>query len=69
MPTFGVMAYEDGLVLRFPRRGNRDRLPEFTPRPKLFNTYLETRAWQEVLGVHHVGQLNRLCLYAKGVAL
>jgi uridine kinase len=65
MPTFGVMAYEDGLVLRFPRRGNRDRLPEFTPRPKLFNTYLETRAWQEVLGVHHVGQLNRLCLNGK----
>ena len=62
LPTFGVIPYEDGLVLRFPRRGNRDRLPDFTPRPKLFNTYLETRAWQEVLGVHQVGQLNRLCM-------
>jgi len=62
LPTFGVIPYEDGLVLRFPRRGNRDRLPDFTPRPKLFDTYLETRAWQEVLGVHQVGQLNRLCM-------
>jgi len=62
LPTFGVIPYGDGLVLRFPRRSDRSRLPEFTPRPKLFATYLETRAWQELLGVHHVGQLNRLCL-------
>ena len=62
VPTFGVMPHEDGLVLRFPRRGDRSRLPDFTPRPKLFATYLETRSWQDLLGVRHVGQLNRLCL-------
>ena len=62
VPTFGVMPYEDGLVLRFPRRGDRSRLPEFTPRPKLYATYLETRSWQDLLGVRHVGQLNQLCL-------
>jgi uridine kinase len=62
LPTFGVLPYGDGLILQFPRRSERSRLPEFTPRPKLFATYLETRAWQELLGVHHVGQLNRLCL-------
>jgi uridine kinase len=62
LPTFGVLPYGDGLILQFPRRADRSRLPEFTPRPKLFATYLETRAWQELLGVHHVGQLNRLCL-------
>ncbi len=62
LPTFGVMPFEDGLVLRFPRRGDRNRLPDFTPRDKLFKTYLETRSWQELLGVRHVGQLNGLCL-------
>jgi uridine kinase len=62
LPSFGVMPYGDGLVLQFPRRSDRSRLPEFTPRPKLFATYLETRAWKELLGVHHLGQLNRLCL-------
>ncbi|HQP44846.1 MAG TPA: nucleoside kinase, partial [Thermoanaerobaculales bacterium] len=62
LPTFGVIRYGDGLILQFPRRADRSRLPEFTPRPKLFATYLETRAWQELLGVHTVGQLNRLCL-------
>ncbi len=62
LPTFGVMPYEDGLVLRFPRRGDRSRLPEFTPRDKLFRSYLETRSWEELLGVRQVGQLNALCL-------
>jgi len=62
LPTFGVVAYGDGLLLRFPRRANRDHLPTFSPRALLFNTYVETRRWQELLGVRCVGQLNRLCL-------
>jgi uridine kinase len=62
LPTFGVMPFADGLVLRFPRRCDRSRLPDFTPRDQLVRTYLETRSWQELLGVSHVGQLNRLCL-------
>jgi uridine kinase len=62
LPTFGVIPYEDGLILRFPRRGDRDHLPEFKPRKLLFTTYTETRQWEEVLGIHHVGQLNQLCL-------
>jgi uridine kinase len=62
LPTFGVIPYEDGLILRFPRRADRDRLPEFKPRKLLFKTYTETRQWEEVLGIHHVGQLNQLCL-------
>jgi uridine kinase len=62
LPTFGVMAFEDGLLLRFPRRGDRSRLPKFTPRPLLFATYTETRRWQELLEVGNIGQLNELCI-------
>jgi uridine kinase len=61
-PTFGVMPYEDGLMLRFPRRADRNRLPRFSPRPLLFKTYVEARRWQELLEVENVGQLNRVCL-------
>jgi uridine kinase len=61
-PTFAVMPFEDGLMLRFPRRADWSRLPKFTPRPLLYKTYVETRRWQELLGVQNVGQLNRLCL-------
>jgi uridine kinase len=56
------MPHGDGLILRFPRRADRNALPEFTPRELLYRTYTETRRWEEVLGIHHVGQLNRLCL-------
>ncbi len=61
-PTFGVMPFEGGLLLRFPRRADRSQLPRFTPRPLLYNTYVETQSWQELLGVQNVGQLNQLCL-------
>lgn len=62
LPTFGVMAFEDGLLLRFPRRGDRSRLPKFAKRPLLYGTYAETRQWQELLEIQNIGQLNRLCL-------
>jgi len=62
LPTFGIRPYKDGLLLQFPRRSNRSRLPHFKDKKLLFKTSVETRQWQELLGVHHVGQLNQLCL-------
>jgi len=62
LPTFGVSAFEDGLLLRFPRRGDRSRLPKFTRRPLLYKTYAETRRWQELLEIQNIGQLNALCV-------
>ncbi len=62
LKTFGVVPYGDGLLLRFPRRANRDRLPALAPRKKLYETYIETLHWQELLGVRHVGELNRIGL-------
>jgi len=62
LPTFGVMIFEDGLLLRFPRRGDRSRLPKFARRPLLYTTYAETRQWQELLEIQNIGQLNDLCI-------
>ncbi len=59
---FALVPYEDGLLLRFPRNGDRTRLQPVSPQPRLFASYRETRRWNEVLGVAHVGSLNRLCL-------
>ncbi len=65
LPTFAVKAYGDGLLLRFPRRANRECLPAFRARKKLYATYVETRQWQALLRVRHVGDLNRLALNGK----
>jgi uridine kinase len=62
---FGLLPYEDGLLLRFGRNGDPARLPALHPQPKLFAAYRETRSWNELLGVAHVGSLNRLCLTAE----
>ncbi len=59
---FSLVPYQDGLLLRFPRNGDAANLPPLQPQPKLFAAYRETRVWNEVLGVAHVGSLNRLCL-------
>ncbi len=58
---FTLNHYEDGLLLRFPRDGEA-ALPPLRPQPKLFAAYRETRKWNEVVGVAHVGSLNRACL-------
>jgi uridine kinase len=59
---FDLVCYEDGLLLRFPRNGSASSLPPLQPQPRLFQTYRETRRWNEVLGVANVGSLNRFCL-------
>jgi uridine kinase len=59
---FSLVPYEDGVLLRFPRNGDAAHLPPLLPQPRLFAAYRETRRWNEVLGVAHVGSLNRLCL-------
>jgi len=69
LKTFGLKVYGDGLVLLFPRRRDRNHLPAFTPRKRLYRTAVETREWQELLGVRRVGQLNRICLEGKAMAL
>lgn len=67
--TFGLQEYGDGLVLLFPRRRDRRHLPAFTPRKQLYKTAVETREWQELLGVRRVGQLNRFCLDGRAMEL
>lgn len=62
LKTFAVVPFGEGLLLRFPRRANRDRLPPLRKRSLLYTTYMETLRWQELLGVRHVGELNRICL-------
>ncbi len=62
LKTFGVVPFGEGILLRFPRRANRHRLPPLKQRSLLYSNYVETLRWQELLGVRHVGELNRICL-------
>ncbi|HBE73268.1 MAG TPA: AAA family ATPase [candidate division Zixibacteria bacterium] len=59
---FQLTAYPPGFVLRFPRPGRTDRIPQLSPQNKLFQIYKETKDWNRILGVTEVGQLNELSL-------
>lgn len=56
---FKIHHYEHGLVLGFPDKEGAlaDNIP---PQPKLFNTYVETKRWNELIGSSNVTQLNGL---------
>lgn len=62
LTSFQLVHQPPGLILRFPPRGRLAPLRPYQHTPKLFKTYRETRAWNEILGVENVGQLNALCI-------
>lgn len=60
LTTFGIMAYQDGFLLRFPVHDEPGRLPEFTDMPKLFAVYRSYKQWGRRLGVTSAASLNKL---------
>jgi uridine kinase len=59
LTVFELLEYGDGLLLCFPATGKKT-LPHFEDSPSLFSVYKEYKKWGNILGVHAVGQLNRL---------
>jgi uridine kinase len=57
--AFDLAPYQEGFLLRFPRVGRLDLEP-FEDSPKIFSVYREYKRWGRIVGVHAVGQLNRL---------
>ncbi|MBI2343658.1 MAG: nucleoside kinase [Deltaproteobacteria bacterium] len=56
---FRLHPYASGLLLQFP--GKNGEFPDQVPqRPKLFATYMETKAWQQLMGVANVARLNEM---------
>jgi len=62
LTSFQLVHQPPGLILRFPPRGRLAPVRAYQHTAKLFKTYRETRAWNEILGVENVGQLNALCI-------
>lgn len=60
LKTFDLMAYDDGFLLRFPRRSNPDALPPFEGQTKLFQIYKEYKLWGKRLNVRSAASLNQL---------
>ena len=60
-PSFALLKYEQGFVLKFPfKDGTLTR--HLRSQKKLFDTYLETRRWNQRMSVWSISQLNQACI-------
>ncbi|MDL2229465.1 nucleoside kinase, partial [Treponema sp. OttesenSCG-928-L16] len=59
LSAFDLVAYKDGFLLRFPGFGQKEIEP-FEDSPRIFSVYNEYKKWGRIVGVHSVGQLNRM---------
>lgn len=55
---FDLFLYEDGIVLLLPEAKEPDKLPHFSPSPKVFRVQREADAWADKLQIATVGDLN-----------
>jgi uridine kinase len=60
LSCFDLLAYQDGLLLRFPGIGRGRIIDPFEDSPKIFSVYSEYKKWGRIVGVQAVGQLNAL---------
>ncbi|MBU0935032.1 MAG: nucleoside kinase [Spirochaetes bacterium] len=60
LKVFELMAYDQGFLLRYPKKEKLDELGEFRDDPMLYKITDDARKRSFILGVSSVGALNRL---------
>lgn len=60
--NFEVLTYKDGFILNLPKKKTPEKLDEFVPFDKVFNTMMDATEWNKMLGIDTVGDLNdKIC--------
>jgi uridine kinase len=57
---FELLEYGEGFLLRYPHTGKGSYIDPFEDCKSLYNVYKEYKNWGQIVGVHAVGQLNKL---------
>jgi len=57
---FDLQEYKNGILLRVPSRINPNELAPYEEQPKLFDIYDEFIQWNRLMGLHSIGDFNRL---------
>ncbi|MDR3144701.1 MAG: nucleoside kinase [Treponema sp.] len=60
LSAFALMPYQDGFLLRYPGMGQGIKIGAFEDSQKIFSVYREYKKWGRIIGVHAVGDLNRM---------
>ena len=62
---FGLEKYYDGLLLRTPSREHPEELGEIVMQDKMFGIFKEQHAWQKIIGLRAIGDLNEAIAQGK----
>ena len=62
---FGLLAYENGFLLRFPDPENPKELLPFADSPKISNVFMEQMRWSQLMEVSNVADLNNSIVKGK----
>ena len=55
---FDIFPYEDGFMLMLPSKEEPEKVPEFKPRKRLFETLQQANQWGRTMEISTVGSLN-----------
>jgi uridine kinase len=57
---FQVRKYKRGVLLRFPKPADPNRIPDYVDQPMLYQTFGEQTMWDKLLGTNYVTDLNEI---------
>lgn len=58
LKKFGLIKYDNGVIIVHPTNFSMDKLPEFKETPKIASIFAESEAWGKILGVSDIASLN-----------
>lgn len=61
LTLFDLISYDEGLLLRIPDPKHPTELQPMVDQPKMFEIFREQHAWNDILGVTTIGELNDAC--------
>ncbi len=67
--TFKLLLESPGFVLLTGMKGEPDRLPQFSPQPKLLATMRDYDRWLRTIGVKDIGRLNQYIVEGRAAEL
>lgn len=62
LKVWDLVAFERGILLRVPDRHHPERLAPMHLQPKTFGVISESAKWNSIMGLEHVGDVNKACM-------
>ncbi len=62
---FNLVYYSPGIVVQYPVKEDRFKIPEFQEHQKLFKIFRESEKWGDILDIGYVGALNDKIKYGQ----